>query len=569
VTLLGEGARGWTRALSERPTLVAAFVYALLMPALWLPVVARTGMAWDTTIVYRSENTSFWHGFVYVGDPLRKFTDFFYQVSYVAGAVLGVKGSWVPFHVVYAILWWARGLLAYMIVARVLPRYRGFALLVGAFAILHGADKQLNLIGQLNQVGMIVWMLLAVYCYVRSLDARRNVAAVVWLSASALSAYLCLWSYEAPLFILALLPAVFLWIRWGWSRRSVALSLGFLVVPGIYAYDNLVRYATGRGGQYQESILKSPITPGPVARDLWLNVGHTVAFWRWGTGLSGYVRPDGAEPVVLGLVEAALLGVAVLVFVRSTRSRIVPPLRTLAASAAVGFGLIIASLPAYVVLESNQQLNRTLFLSSVGTALFLASIALAVPAALRGRRRAGYAVAAATCAAVAFFGLLGAYATGSYFDLIWSRQRDVMAGVLRAAPSVRPGTVVALVDVPSQPNPFGDNMWFDFALRLAYPHVPVAGVYYFADGKPGIGASLELRHGRWVSTGRGFPTLVSDVPVRKTVVIRLTPSGRAKVLDRLPRYLAGDVGPRDTYAPNQALDRSPVSSVARRRYLDP
>jgi len=34
-------------------------------------------------------------------------------------------------------------------------------------------------------------------------------------------------------------------------------------------------------------------------------------------------------------------------------------------------------------------------------------------------------------------------------------------------------------------------MWLDLALRLVYPGIPVAGLYYYADGTPGPGDGFE------------------------------------------------------------------------------
>src|SRR5262249_42751436 len=157
-------------------------------------------------------------GFLYDGDPLRQFTNVFYQVAYLSGAAVGARGSWIPFHIVYALLWWLRGVLVYAIVARVFPARRGIAFLVFALAIVHASDKELTLIGQLNQLGMIFWMLLAVYALVRALDTSAFWWSAVWVMAAGLASYLCLWSYEAPLVILLIAPAILLTVRYGWSR---------------------------------------------------------------------------------------------------------------------------------------------------------------------------------------------------------------------------------------------------------------------------------------------------------------------------------------------------------------
>ena len=41
-------------------------------------------------------------------------------------------------------------------------------------------------------------------------------------------------------------------------------------------------------------------------------------------------------------------------------------------------------------------------------------------------------------------------------------------------------------------------MWFELALRLAYPHTPVAGIYFYEDGKPAPGNNQKLKDDHWV-----------------------------------------------------------------------
>jgi hypothetical protein len=547
----------------SRPAVVAAVSYLVIVQFLWLPFGLHTGMGWDTTIVYRSDTVPFWDGFIYVGDPLRKFTDVFYQVSYVLGNALGFSGSWIPFHVVYAALWWARGFLAYLIFRRLFPSSPFLAYVVGALTIAHASDRQLNLIGQLNQFGMVFWMLLALYFLTRALTDRRVRVAGVWIGLAALMTYMALWSYESPLFILVLAPPLILF-RLGWTRRNLAITSAFYVVPLIYTIKTLQRYIDHRGGQYQESVLRKDMSLVPIARDLKLNLVSTVNFPSWGNGLPSLPRPFGPSVIALAAASAAVFLIGAVLTAVSGRDDGWPTPRRLAILTAAAAALVVASFPAYVVLESATQLYRTQILSGPATALFLTAICATLLSFVRDHRVRRISIAIFG-AAVMFFGTVGAYATGKYFNILWERHRQVVAEVVEAAPQVEPGTVVVVTGVSQAPDPFGDNMWFDFAMRLAYKGVPVAGQYFYAGGQHPPGASLELRNGVWRATGQGFPTLFTDAPVSHTVVVQYRPNGHPRLLRKLPPFLAQSSNGA-TYAPLRMIDGRRPREWAMRRY---
>ncbi|MCU1238657.1 MAG: hypothetical protein JWP63_6624 [Candidatus Solibacter sp.] len=58
-------------------------------------------------------------GFLY-SDPMRVHTKTFYQLGYLLGEAVGMRGSYLPYQVVYALLWWAQGMPVYAIVRKFL-----------------------------------------------------------------------------------------------------------------------------------------------------------------------------------------------------------------------------------------------------------------------------------------------------------------------------------------------------------------------------------------------------------------------------------------------------------------
>jgi hypothetical protein len=112
-------------------------------------------------------------------------------------------------------------------------------------------------------------------------------------------------------------------------------------------------------------------------------------------------------------------------------------------------------------------------------------------------------------------------------------------------------------------------MWFDVALRLAYPHTPVSGIYYRQGGATPPGQGLALRRGYWEQTGVGFPPLLQHVPLEHTLFIAYSTRDGHK-LDRVPSFLASAASPA-RYMPSSVIDGRPPDKRALRRYgpLDP
>jgi len=105
------GATGWV-----------AIAYGILVLVMWLPYGPHSGMGYETTFSQWSENNSLWAGFIFQGDPLRPHTNTFYHLSYLLSFALGIPGSFLAFGLVYILLWWARGFLAYLILQEFLKR---------------------------------------------------------------------------------------------------------------------------------------------------------------------------------------------------------------------------------------------------------------------------------------------------------------------------------------------------------------------------------------------------------------------------------------------------------------
>ena len=87
---------------------------------LWAYEGLYAGFYSETGLIYPSETQDWWQAFFYV-DPQRKFTSTFYHLSYLIADALGIRGSYVSYQVVYALLWFGRAAFTFLIVREIFP----------------------------------------------------------------------------------------------------------------------------------------------------------------------------------------------------------------------------------------------------------------------------------------------------------------------------------------------------------------------------------------------------------------------------------------------------------------
>ena len=123
-----------------------------------------------------------------------------------------------------------------------------------------------------------------------------------------------------------------------------------------------------------------------------------------------------------------------------------------------------------------------------------------------------------------------------------------------------------MTGVPKAADPFGDNYWFDMALRLTYPKTQVAGIYYYEDGTPNSSDNLELRGHQWTWDGKNFASLIRSAGMDQTLVLEYEADGTAKVLLSIPSFVCKEQCDDQEYAPRTRIIGQTPSPEAIRRY---
>ena len=541
--------------------ILAGVTYAVLVLIVWAPYTLRSGLPYETLFPYNSENTSVWDGFLFRGDPLRIHTNTFYHLSYLISTAFGIRGSYTPYQVVYALLWWGRGLLAFLIMRRFFHRSVALCYMTGALVVMHASDLTLQWVGQMNQFGFIFWMLLGFYLLTLACEASDRLPAALYTAGACFCEHMSLWSYESQLLLVVTFPLVLVLARRRW--RKPAIMAAWYSVTAVYICQSILRYSHSAAGTYQATVLRTDWHLTSLLSDWLFNIRASLAFWQWRDNLFVAESPGMLPWLAAGVFLAG--GLASVILTGSLRK-----LDPTAESARIwwtvmvaGFAMLALSFPVYLFLASARSLWRTQLLSGLGSALVLTSLSGVAVSAFR-QKNVRMTSLLACGAAITFYGSASAVSKGLFHRAMWDDYRDVMVQVVQLAPSVKPNTVVVLI-LPKEKKLFHDNMWFDVAVRLAYPHIPVGGVHFYADGTPGPGSNLASEGTAWRWDGTAYPPDVRSASLGNTLVIEVQTRGKARLLDTLPPFVCRTVCAAQLYNPGSVIT-GPVSPIAVRRF---
>jgi hypothetical protein len=356
------------------------------------------------------------------------------------------------------------------------------------------------------------------------------------------------------------------------GRRSAVLIVIYLLPVLVFTIENAERYLATLGNgtaAYQWSVTRSDFSLVALASDLRVHLENSVAPWRWPKAYFNSQRiwyyAIAFLPVFAGI---SLLAHAAI----SREEESSHPFRVdqqLAFFASACFVLLVASELVILLLSDNRSLWRTEFLPGFASACILSTVLYVAIAVCRNHSFRVF-VTVVSLSTVGAFATLAGVNSGIYFHRIWERQRPVLASIISNAPRVANGTLFVIRNISRTRDPFGDNMWFDLALRLAYPGTVVAGIYTFTDGTPAPGMNIGIEDGEPHLMRNGFATLFHSTPterIRHIIVFDLDPSsGEADPVSEGPVRVSNGEIPAARYDFCAAIVGSTPDPMAVRRY---
>jgi hypothetical protein len=460
--------------------LVPLGLFAVLATVFWGVFVPERGLVGETIWIELSQSRPGLAGFIYPYDATRRLMSVPFHLAYLVS-----DGSYLPLYLLYGVLLWATGALTWLIVRELVPSAPLLAMLAGAFAIIHGADRSIAFVAMIVVRQSVVAVLFATWAALRGWNRQQP-----WMLALAAGAQaVALWTYEPAFAVLALVPLIFWTDRL--SRRLFAWSIGWYVVPAIFVASLAVRYLFAEGNSYQAAAVVLPPVDA-AARALARFSYDGLAFWRWPAPwwdeAAAMCQSLVVDRAALPLAAATVV-FATCAFVFGRRPDILPPVRPVAVLQLLAF---VAAAYAPYILVSNidapgiSGLWRVHFYAALPIGFALAG------ACVYAARTRFQPVALLAATLVVASGLAAGLMSQLDGARRWTAYRTVIAGILSQAPRVRDDTFVALLNVPNIApvtlcpahidDPFADTMWFNSALQLMYPGTTVAGSYWREDG---------------------------------------------------------------------------------------
>jgi hypothetical protein len=182
--------------------------------------------------------------------------------------------------------------------------------------------------------------------------------------------------------------------------------------------------------------------------------------------------------------------------------------------------------------------------------------------------------------------------TYRFYNKQWEQIRAPIQRALAAVPSIKPGTVIMLQDVPVGSAAWGDNFWFDILMRLAYPKTLVAGSYSFDVKKATSkditnivrsgGEILQLQNGRKVlAQGNVYvikgneagllksypPTLITSTGIENVIVLKWHKDAPFEIVRRADEIDSAVQADENHYDPDARIGSTGISDIARRRFF--
>lgn len=554
------------RPVPQRAFWLVLLIYGVLVLGMWGVFAFDRGLTHETVFVERCQN-SLQACLMLPSDPLRPFNSLYLGLAYLLG---GGNGSYLSYQLLYGALWWGRGVLTYLIFARICPNHPLVGVLTGALVITHISDGNLNFIPQLHQVGFLFMLALAVYCLVEFWLCSQRWPSLAWVTASLVALYVSLWSYESHYILILSLPLLLYALRPKLDRRLIQTTLIWYALPLLYGGLQLIRYGVQKQATYQTSMLRQDWGLGPILSDLGVHLWRTFSFWKWNERMPAYTGWDSWSPVAspfpleqLGWAVAVpcaiAFGLGIYLMARRQVPLTLPSQRWLWVGLAFGGLWLLLSFPVYLLMRNNTNFLRSQMLSSYGaaivTVLLLLLLAQWLLTGRATRYRGWFAVAA--CSVIVLAGVRAGVISQLLIGQQWQAHQQVMTQLVQIAPNVKPNTIILMLDVPRGygMDPFQELIWFDQPLRVLYRSRQVAGDFLYANGHPTRGSAWEFTANglRWDSQKAAWTPGISQAPYDHLVVLRLQPNGRLRLLEQFPSEILPQPFDTSGYAPHDRI----------------
>lgn len=556
--------------------IVTATTYAFLVSLLWLPFGLNITDFSDAWVIYHE---------IERGAPFVSLLDSrpFHLVAFHIGHAL-TPDSFVGANLLIIALLWAKAILVYALLRRLVPRLPLVAFFAGALFIVFPADTGVFWLGAINIHLNTLYCLLSAVLLIWFFE-KPSIPKLIAVWCSVVLSF----TYEANYLLIAIMPAMLLWLERRFSRKVVLVSLAWYLAVAVMAVRLVLLYTQGDAAfAYQQSLTAVGLgTADPlremlnsVVRVTERNLGfiwtEAVETLRSNFQLSyGVIAAVGGLPVMIGgwlhtlhndrrldyKDILFLIALSILVITLGFAPYLPTQLRDMNYRtqylAQVGGALFTVTVIAFIPYVS-KFIRRLLFILAI-SALFALSTRLIILVAVAGGlalavlpRRVIYVSAATALVIIGTYSLIVRHEQWAQMPL---RQQWIMEAMTRQAPALSADAFVVLLD--ETPDLRGLQAFESRrdvivgALGMLYEN-PIQQAAFCAPFEAMWGFFREQctfrDDGLWVSWSRGETV----IPYGKLVLFQYSDSLGAELMEQLPNY--APVSAADLYDPYALID---------------
>lgn len=463
--------------------------------------------------------------------------------------------SFLGYHALQIVGFWAKGFIFFLILRRVLPQNPAFAAAAGVLLIIFPADDAIFFMqATLHHIGLSL-LLLSFYLYLLLREHRHPplLFAVVicqWASVSV---------YEAGLALMFVVPLLHLWLERDWSRRSLWLSAAWLLVPTLWAINILLVFLKPKSeqgylGQVADPVLRGEGLLHSMIDSAWaIYPKHFVLPWL---ATLRDIRHWRVAPLLLLVAAAvALLTASTVMWLRRQRHAAMPTGR-LCGLLMAGLVMVLLGFVMYLPTELQTTSRRTFLFTAIGASITVISLCHLLGRVFREHQDAVSLGLVAAVTFTAFAHVLTQYDSMAQHSV---RLQKFLSNVLTTVPNVEPGTHIYLLgDDDVEPNDvvvldyYDDNtfayLYGDYTIEKSAGH--------FNKGCINLSRPRPTRYENCAPGESGIivphATDASVIPYDRVVAVRFDKHGNTTLLQNFP--VAFPLAIRD-YNPERLIRR--------------
>ena len=479
----------------------------------WSLTGPKSGMGYETSLINYSNENSFLGGFIFV-DPLRPFTSFSYHAANLFSKFFFQSGFF-GIQIVFCLLLVIRVLMFYSLIVAIFPTNRGLAITSSVIFSVYSADGATFWVGQMNQIACSTAALMSLFYLAKCCRFDEPIPRNSSLSLSLVFQFYSLWSYEAILLPLSLAGIIIIFYLSTKKILKYWLIVLWLSLPVAYGITFLMSTIVNLDS-YRASLIDPQLDVYKFFRNVIIELKMGLDPFQWFITLN----ETHLGSIIFGLVISICL--ALYVYITTKEEKKV--LESIQPAAWKMYFLIlmitVSNLLPFAISTSALGLWRTHLIAAIPFSLLMGYFFLnqfnLIPTA-RTFMFLFYAL-------VLLASSITLHERGIKHESDWRLQQNVARNLIKTAPCPPQDSNVILVlpkDVStggSLQSPFGDNLWFEQMLKLAYPNKNIKGFYISNDGvlPPGVSAG---------SINSGAVTLIDGNSDEFSLLVKMPETG--------------------------------------------